>query len=100
MRQAKQHCDVVLMQDSLLDGSTMTEVMKEWSGDWRFNNKATNSGGVAIFVNNSKRNCFQLTDKEYFADNNGSILGTTISAHNMEIYLHALAQVIFDRPKT
>ena len=87
MRQAKQHCDVLLIQDSHLDGSTMKEVTKEWSGDWRFNNRATNSGGVAIFVNNSKRKCFQLTDKEYFTDNNGSILGTTIKAHDKEIYL-------------
>ena len=75
MRQAKEHSDVLLLQDTHLDANTINEVVKEWSGQWGFNNRQSNSGGVGLFVNNAKNNQIQLLDDGEIRDDNGSLLG-------------------------
>ena len=87
MRQVKSHCDVVFLQDTHLLGNTMNDVTKEWPGQWGFSNRASNSGGVAIFLNNKRNSHLQMTNKEEVDDNNGSIVGRNIKAAGIEIFL-------------
>ena len=49
MQQGKDHCDVLMLQDTHLDGLSAKETATQWKGNWGFSNRRTNSGGVAIF---------------------------------------------------
>ena len=87
MRQAKNHCDIMFFQDTHLDGNTMVDVTKEWPGQWAFSNRASNSGGVALFLDNKRKSHFHMTDKEEVQDDNGSITGRNVKVAGIELFL-------------
>ena len=86
MRQAKDNCDLLLMQDSHLDNELCKTICKEWKGTWAFNNRSNNSGGVAIY-NRDNVDRLITNDMEDFDDSKGSLIGRTIKVENISIYV-------------
>ena len=86
MRQARDNCDLFLLQDSHLDNELCSKVIRDWKGTWAFNNRSNNSGGVAIY---NKDNVGRLVenDQEDFNDSNGSLIGRTIKVEDISIYI-------------
>ena len=85
MRQAKTHSDLLLLQDTHMDGKLAEDVTKEWKGPWAFADKASNSGGVAMHLSN--KCIFLVDDPNAFEDDNGSLLGRTVVAGPMTFYI-------------
>ena len=50
LRQIKQHCDCVLIQETHADMNLANTISKEFPGQWAFSNHTRNSAGVAIGV--------------------------------------------------
>ena len=85
MRQAKTHCDLLMLQDTHMDGQLAKDVAREWKGPWAFADRSTNSGGVAMHLSNKSR--FLSDDPDAFEDGNGSLLGRTVVAGPMTLYI-------------
>ena len=86
VRQANQHFDLLLMQDTHLDGDLANQTQKEFKGEWEFNNRRNNSGGVAVY--NQKNACRILADDiNNHNDSKGSIIGRTININDIKIYV-------------
>ena len=84
VRQMKNHFDLMLMQDTHLDGNLANTTQKEFKGDWEFNNRRNNSGGVAIY--NQKNACKILADDTNdYNDSKGSMIGRTININDIKI---------------
>ena len=87
MQQAKLHCDILLMQDSHLDTELCKDVSKEWKGSWAYNNRANNSGGVALYHKANNTGRLLTEDTEDFNDDKGSLIGRTLQINDIKIYL-------------
>jgi hypothetical protein len=49
-RQLKAQCDIALIQETYADESIMTEIPKDFPGDWFTSHCSNRSAGVAIFI--------------------------------------------------
>ena len=87
MRQANNHYDIVLLQDTHIDGKLSKDICNEWKGPWAFANNASNKGGVAMYLNDQKKARFLDNDSEEYDNGKGSIIGRTIQAGPINLYL-------------
>ena len=90
MRQANNHYDIVLLQDTHIDGKLSKDICSEWKGPWAFANNASNKGGVAMYLNDQKKARFLDNDSEEYDNGKGSIIGRTIQAGPIKLYLTSL----------
>ena len=86
LRQCKDNVDIVLFQDTHLDEGLTKTIEKEMKGSWVFNNRANNSGGVAIYCND-KNGRMTADGNDDYSDNNGSITGKLIKIEEYNIYV-------------
>ena len=97
MRQGMTHCDLLLMQDTHLDAELGDTLTKDFRGDWQFNNRRNDSGGVAIY---SKKHKLKQNDIHDFEDSNGSIIGRTVKIDDKTLYvISAYAPCCGDKTK-
>ena len=87
MRQAKSHFDVLLLQDTHIDGKLSKVICSEWKAPWAFANNASNKGGVATYLNDQTKVRFPDNDAEEYDNGKGSIIGRTIQAGPMNLYV-------------
>ena len=87
MRQAINHFDCVMLQDTHIDGKISPQVSKEWNGSWAFANNRSNKGGVATYINDEKKAQYLINDSEAYDNGKGSIIGRTIQAGPIKLYL-------------
>ena len=87
MRQANNHFDITLYQDTHIDGNLSKQICKEWNGPWAFANYASNKGGVAMYLNNQNKARFVENDLDEYDNGKGSIVGRTVDAGPMKLYL-------------
>ena len=86
MRQAKDNCDLLLLQDTHLDNKMAETTQKEFVGNWAFNHRSNDSGGVAIY-NNEKVGRLLVDDNEDYTDKNGSLIGRTLKINETKLYV-------------
>ena len=76
---------MIMLQDTHLDGKLTKDLCKEWKGSWAFANNASNKGGVAMYL--IDQNNARFLDEEEYDNGIGSIIGRTIQAGPMKLYL-------------
>ena len=80
------HLDLLLIQDTHLDGNLSNTTQKEFKGNWEFNNRRNNSGRVTIY--NKKKACRILADDSNdYNYSKGSMIGRTININDIKIYV-------------
>ena len=84
MRQGMNHCDLILMQDTHLDAELGNTVSRDFRGDWQFNNRRNDAGGVAIY---SKKHKLRKDDIHDYEDDNGSMIGRTVNIDDKALYI-------------